>query len=332
MSRIVRIILLLVVAFPLAVRGAEVFAPQGETPGVHSPGTPGMTAALTQDEAILIQASSTKPAIQHQVYSYFIKTGGALALYDSEFKDFLDYGVSVSLGAKRQLSEKVSLLAALDLALLTGEWDTGSNRERIILEAETYIPGFPGEVSPEDVNPGDIPGIGYTGEGEAMITSSQLLKSLDLDTTLYIVPLTFSLLYEFNGGRKERISPYVGGGVGFCAARREVESRAVKEQSFQGAQYRITLDDDETVFGQMVQLFAGIKIPFKDRFSLVAEASATMFDLDKFDPVLEISADRDDPNIQDDTTLSPSYETPMKIGVFEQELVTSFSIGVVVPF
>lgn len=332
MSRIARIILLLVVAFPLAVRGAEVFAPQGETPGVQSPGTPGMTAALTQDEAILIQASSTKPAIQHQVYSYFIKTGGALALYDSEFKDFLDYGVSVSLGAKRQLSEKISFLTALDLTMLTGEWDTGSNREKIILEAETTFPGFLGDgITAEDLPDKNL-GIEESAQGEAMITSAELLKSLDLDTTLYIVPLTFSLLYEFNGGRKDRISPYIGGGAGFCVARREVESRAVKEQSFQGAEYRISLDDDETVFGQLVQLFAGIEIPFRDNVRLVAEASAAMYDLDKFEPALEISPDRADPNIQDDNTLSPSYEKPMKIGVFDQELVSSFSIGVVVPF
>jgi len=314
-----------ILAFPLVVWSSENLS------RTANPESPAMKAALTQDEEILVSAPRKQQFPRDQTFSYSIKSGGAFAVYDSDFRDFLDYGLSVSLGAKKKIKEKISFLASLEVIMLTGEWDTGSNRETIVMEAEEHWPGFDGDsISPEDI---ENLGSSYHGEGEAVITSAELLRRVDLDTTLYIVPLSFNLVYEHHGGDKKKINPYVGGGLGFCMARREVESKAIKEQSFQGAEYRISLDDSETVFGQLLQVFAGIEVPFKNGIRFVAEASTAMYDLDNFEPVLEVSYTREPPDwYQGDDLSQFTNEDPIKVGVFEQEIISSFSIGIVVPF
>jgi hypothetical protein len=316
-----------ILAFPLVVWSSENLS------RTANPESPAMTAALTQDEEILVSAPRKQQFPRDQTFSYSIKSGGAFAVYDSDFRDFLDYGLSVSLGAKKKIKEKISFLASLEVIMLRGEWDTGSNRESIIMEAEETFPGNnePG-VTAEDINDKNL-GSSNRGEGEAIITSAELLRRVDLDTTLYIVPLSFNIVYEHHGGDKKRINPYIGGGLGFCMATREVESDAIREQSYQGSEYRIRLDDSETVFGQLLQVFAGIYIPFKNNIRLVAEAGAAMYDLDNFDPVLEVSYKTRDPDYYEGDDMS-SYnpEDPVKIGVFEQEIISTFSIGVVIPF
>lgn len=327
MSRIATITLFILV-FPLAVWST------GDPPvKAGDTASPAKATSITQDEEILVTAPKKQQLLRDQTFSYSIKTGGAFAVYDSDFRDFLDHGLSVSLGAKKKIKEKISFLVSLDVVMLRGEWDTGSNRESIIMEAEETFPGFnePG-VTAEGISSENL-GSSFHGEGEAIITNSELLRRVDLDTTLYIVPLSFNVIYEHHGGDKKRINPYVGGGLGFCMATREVESDAIKEQSYLGPEYRIMLDDSETVFGQLLQVFAGIEIPFKHNIRLVAEASTAMYDLDNFDPVLEVSHRTRNPDYYggDDLSSFPA-ENPVKIGVFEQEIISTFSIGVVVPF
>lgn len=324
---------LFILAFPFSVQCLEAPPHIAGAPAAKAQHPSCVTAALTQDEQILIQAPRKTHPVQESLLSYSIKSGGAFAVYDSDFRDFLDYGVSFSVGAKKKLKEKLSFLTSLEVIMLTGEWDTGSNRETIVMEAEEHWPGFNGDsISPEDI-PDENLGSSYHGEGEAVITSAELLRRVDLDTTLYIVPLSFNLVYEHHGGDKKKINPYVGGGLGFCMARREVESKAIKEQSFQGAEYRIRLDDSETVFGQLLQVFAGIEVPFKNGIRFVAEASTAMYDLDNFEPVLEVSYTREPPDwYQGDDLSQFTNEDPIKVGVFEQEIISSFSIGIVVPF
>lgn len=332
MGRIAGIIIFVLV-FPLSVQCLENFPQTGAAPDVKTPPASAMSSALTQDEEILVQAPRKKQEIQEQVFSYSIRSGGAFAVYDSDFRDFLDYGVSFSLGAKKKIKEKISFLTSLEVIMLSGEWESGSNRETIIMEAEETFPGYNGAgISPEDI-PDENLGSSYHGDGEAIITSAELLRSIDLDTTLYIVPLSFNVMYEHHGGDKKKINPYIGGGLGFCMARREVESKAIKEQSFEGADYSISLDDSETVFGQLLQVFAGIEIPFKNNIRLVAEASTAMYDLENFEPVLEVSYTRENPDYYDGDPMSSwSYEEPLQVGVFKQEIISSFSIGIVVPF
>lgn len=327
MSRIAAVTVF-ILAFPLVVWSAG-----GLPVKADGAASPAMAAALTQDEEILVTAPRKQHFLRGQAFSYSIKSGGAFAVYDSDFRDFLDYGLSVSLDAKKKIQEKISFLASLEVIMLTGEWDTGSNREPIIMEAEETFPGFnQAGITAEDL-PDQNLGSSYHGDGEAIITSAQLLRRVDLDTTLYIVPLSFNIVYEHHGGDRNKINPYIGGGLGFCMATREVESDAIREQSYLGPQYRIRLDDSETVFGQLVQIFAGVEIPFKHNIRLVAEASAAMYDLDNFDPVLEVSYNLENPDYYTGDDMS-SYnpEDPVKIGVFEQEIISTFSIGVVIPF
>ncbi len=324
----IALVIIFVLTFPLVVWSTGGFPVEAD--GAASPA---VTAALTQDEEILVSAPRKQQFISDQTFSYSIKSGGAFAVYDSDFRDFLDYGLSVSLGAKKKLKEKISFLASLEVVMLSGDWDTGSNRESIIMEAEETFPGFNQDgITAEDI-PAENLGSSYHGEGEAVITSAELLRRIDLDTTLYIVPLSFNIVYEHYGGDRKRINPYIGGGLGFCMATREVESDAIREQSFQGSEYRIMLDDSETVFGQLLQVFAGFEIPFKHNIRLVAEAGAAMYDLDNFDPVLEVSYRTDNPDYYTGNDMSSwNYEDPVKIGVFEQEIISTFSIGVVIPF
>lgn len=328
MSRIAAVTVFILV-FPLVVWSAGGLPVKAEGPA--NPAM--MTAALTQDEEILVSGPRKQQFFRDQMFSFSIKSGGAFAMYDSDFRDFFDYGLSISLGAKKKIKEKISFLASLEVIMLRGEWDTGSKRESIILEAEETFPGFnkPG-ITAEDIPDRNL-GSSYHGEGEAIITGAQLLRRIDLDTTLYIVPLSFNVVYEHHGGDRNKINPYVGGGLGFCMAIREVESDTIREQSYLGSEYRIRLDDSETVFGQILQVFAGVEIPFKHNIRLVAEAGAAMYDLDNFDPVLEVSYRTPNPEYYEGDDLSSfPAESPVKIGVFEQEIITSFSIGVVIPF
>ena len=130
MSRIATITVFILV-FPLVVWST------GDPP-VKAGGTasPAKATSITQDEEILVTAPKKQQLLRDQTFSYSIKTGGAFAVYDSDFRDFLDHGLSVSIGAKKKIKEKISLLASLDVVMLRGEWDTGSNRESIIMEAE----------------------------------------------------------------------------------------------------------------------------------------------------------------------------------------------------
>ncbi|HPD11672.1 MAG TPA: hypothetical protein PLN56_11850, partial [Methanoregulaceae archaeon] len=114
-----------ILAFPLVVWSSENLS------RTANPESPAMKAALTQDEEILVSAPRKQQFPRDQTFSYSIKSGGAFAVYDSDFRDFLDYGLSVSLGAKKKIKEKISFLASLEVIMLTGEWDTGSNRETI---------------------------------------------------------------------------------------------------------------------------------------------------------------------------------------------------------
>ncbi len=81
-------------------------------------------------------------------------------------------------------------------------------------------------------------GIGYSSEKEVLITSSESLKRIDVHTDLYLFPITVNALYKFHPIGK--ITPYAGGGLGYCMAIRDSDSRAIKSKYFLGPDYRIT--------------------------------------------------------------------------------------------
>ena len=129
------------------------------------------------------------------------------------------------------------------------------------------------------------------------------------------------------------MNPYVGGGVGFCLARRESESRAIKEDFFEGPEYRLDLDKSQLVTGHVLKAFAGIEIPFKNNMKLVAEAKTELYGLSSFDPIMKTSFKTENPYWYEGSDLSTwSYEDPLEFGVFKEEFISSFVVGLVIPF
>jgi hypothetical protein len=76
-----------------------------------------------------------------------------------------------------------------------------------------------------------------------------------------------------------------------------------------------------------------MNMPVYDRIRFVAEASATLYDLKAFDPVLEISFTRPNPSWYQGSDLSQwSYEDPLRVGVYDEVYVANLSAGFVIPF
>jgi len=168
--------------------------------------------------------------------------------------------------------------------------------------------------------------------GEAVVTNTEFLRSIDLRTSMYIVPLTLNLTYQLHDDGVRKINPYIGGGIGFCVAKRDVESRTLKEKRYAGPNYYLDFNDSQTVTGQMFQLFAGIEIPLKN-MKIVAESTTALYDLKNFDPIVSISHREPVPEYYEGTDIDTvPAENPIDIGVFREEFITSISIGLVVPF
>ena len=262
--------------------------------------------------------------------SYFVQTGGSLPIYDEDFREFVDYGGSVTLGLKKKVMDHLYLMPALGLSILNGDWDWTGQRGSIKIEEQIYnttYGEYTDDLTPEDVNPVNT-GDGYMGGGEAVVINAEFLRSIDLQTSMYLIPLTLNLRYQLHDDGVEKINPYLGGGIGVCWAKRDMESRTLKEKQYAGPVYHLDFNDSQTVYGGVLQLFAGIEIPFRNNIKLVAESTTALYDLNKFDPILSISPNRT-------SAIDPatwSLEDPYEIGVFKEEFVTSLSIGIVVPF
>jgi len=288
--------------------------------------------SLSHEETILLSNLETEPVARENNRFYFIKAGGSYAFYDEDFREFVDFGGAISVGVEQEVTEKLSARIALDLLMLKGDWRTGGDRESIIAAAEEYYPGYVGDdITAEDLPDANL-GISYFGGGEAIITSAESLQSIDVETTLYLLPITFNAVYWLHKEEK-KMSPYIGGGLGFCLARREAESSAIKEESFEGPEYRIDFNESQLVTGLLLQFFVGIEIPFKDNMKLVAEANTSLYSLKNFDPIMEISYKVPNPEWYEGSDLSQwNYETPLEIGVFQETFISSVMIGIVIPF
>ena len=300
-----------------------------------STGTPEMNLLLAQTESDELSHTALSSALQQKDNSYYLKAGAAMPIYDKKFRDFIDYGADVTLGVAKKLTDKLTITASIGVVMMTGKWSIKGDRQSITIAAEEWPAGINTDpydyITPEDIDESDY-GTSYIGGGEAVITSSENLKSVDVDTTLYLFPITLGALYRFHEGGK--VNPYVGGGIGICMAERSVDSKALKEKYFEGPQYGIKLNDSQTVTGMLLQFVAGFDVPLRKNLTLVAEASTTLYDLESFDPILEVSYQKQSPTpfdgYSDITTYS--YEEPLKIGVFQEEFVTNISIGLVMPF
>lgn len=326
--------------FSLIISASEAFSSENgasivlSAPPSADPQPP--KSVLTEGDEILVRSSQQGMVeARNKARVYSIKAAGAFPIYDADFRDFIDYGASIVVGIEKEIKPNISIQPTLGLVALTGDWKYGSERETIRIEAEEYYPGnISGASTPitaEDLSDANL-GIGYHSEGEAVITSAELLSNVDIETDLYIFPLVLNVVYRPKDLGK-KIKPYIGGGLGFCLARRDVESRILKENSYQGPEYRVTLNDSQTVTGQILHFLAGVEIPFKNNMKIVAEASTTIYDLKRFDPIIEIAYRKPTPSSYEGSDdASWTYEDPIGIGVFKEEFVTSLSIGLVIPF
>lgn len=319
------------VIMPLYEDDAIVPPPQPETRTADlSTPSAGEPSALPSEETILARPMGRKVEAMDPMRSYFVQTGAALPIYDEDFREFVDYGGSVTLGLKKKVMDHLYLMPALGLGILNGDWDWTGQRGSIKIEEQIYnttYGDYTDDLTPGDVNPVNT-GDGYMSGGEAVVLNAEFLRSIDLQTSMYLIPLTLNLRYQLHDDGVEKINPYLGGGIGVCWAKRDVESRTLKEKQYGGPDYYLDFNDSQTVYGGVLQLFAGIEIPFRNNIKLVAESTTALYDLNKFDPILSISPNRT-------SAIDPatwSLEDPYEIGVFKEEFVTSLSIGIVVPF
>lgn len=296
--------------------------------------------AQTDNDDISHQALAT--TLQYRDLFYSVAVSGSVPLHDETFRDFIDYGASVSFAAAKKLNENVSVTANIGIMLMTGDWSIDGDRDSIEVAAETWISGEasnPGNINHSDIiEAEDIPvspngdlGISYHSEAEGLITSSESLKTIDVHTDMYILPITINALYQFKS--ESKIKAYAGGGLGFCMATRDTNSKALKEKNFEGPEYRVKFNDTETVYGRVLQFIAGLSIPAYDKLTFYAEANTMLYDLSAFDPILEVSFKTPNPSWYAGSDLSTwSYEDPLRIGVFNEVFVTSFAVGFTVPF
>ena len=275
-------------------------------------------------------------AIQDKDRFYFIKTSGAVPILDKSFRQFLDYGAAVSFGAGKHIDENLSVSVSVDIIMLTGDWSIGGDRKSIEVAAESWAPGIisqPGQTTiiAEDLSDPNL-GIGYHSDAEGIITSSESLKQIDVHTDLYLFPITINALYKFHPIGK--ITPYAGGGFGYCMAIRDSDSRAIKSKYFEGPEYKITMNNSQTSNGMLLNFLCGLNIPIYKNLTFVAEANTTWYDLKSFDPILEISfkTPQKPSNLGGNDVTTYSYEAPKRIGVFTQEFIGKFTVGLVMPF
>jgi len=320
----------LTLALPAGARadGSAPAAP--DIPGAGREAGPVLAAASNQDEL----AHQSLQAIAAADTFYFVSAGALVPLVDHTFREFVDYGGMVTMGARTRLSEKLSLSATVGVGLMSGDWSVKGDRQSILVAAEEYYPGYvtePGVViRPEDL-PDENLGTSYHADAEAVITSSESLRRIDVHTDLYLFPVALNALYQVR--QSSRFTAYVGGGLGFCTAVRDCNSRALKEKYFSGPDYKVRLNDSQSVKGLLVNLAAGVNVPVYERLTFVCEAATTLYDIEAFDPVLEISFTRPNPAWYPGNDLSQwSYEDPRHIGVFKEAYVTNIQLGFVIPF
>ena len=267
---------------------------------------------------------------------YFVETGGAVPLLDKTFREFLSYGGSVSIGVGQKIDKNLSLSVSLGVTMLTGDWSIKGDRKSVEVASEEWAPGYFGQPGQTTINAEALPaenlGTGYSSGGVYQITSSESLKQIDVHTDFYIFPVTLNAIYKFD--QIGKISPYLGGGLGYCIATRHSDSKDIMNKYFAGPDYLITLNNSQTVNGMLLQLLGGMSVPIYNKLKFVAEASTTWYDLKTFDPILQISiaTTPNPPTIGGNDVTTYSYENPKHVGVFSEVFVANFAVGLVMPF
>jgi len=259
-------------------------------------------------------------------FFFFIDAGASIPIYDKTFRDFLDYGACLNIGAGKRISSDLTITTSIGVVMMNGKWSTKGDPRSLQAVSESWANTQTGEITAEENKA--TTGDSYLANGESFIKSSENLEKIDIDTTLYLFPLKVDALYQFND--IGRIKPYAGGGIGICLAQRSSESTSLKTKYFEGPEYTIKFEKDQSVTGMLVDLLLGFVVPFKNDMKIVGQVSTTFYDLDNFDPILEVTYEDVPLSNSDQTTFS--YETPGKIGVFKNVFITNISIGLIIPF
>ncbi|HOJ14099.1 MAG TPA: hypothetical protein PLT69_06380 [Deltaproteobacteria bacterium] len=310
----------------------ETAGPAGPT-GADGTAQRGVKLAQASGEEELTHQALATAVSEKDTFS-FVSAGVLVPLVDSTFKKFVDYGGMVTMGARKRMSDKLTLSATVGVGVLSGDWSIKGDRQSILVAAEEYYPGYvkePGVVITPEELPDENLGISYHAEAEAVVTSSESLERIDVHTDLYLFPVSLNAVYQVK--QSPKFNAYVTGGLGFCTAVRDCDSKAVKEKYFQGPEYRVAINRSQSVTGLLVNLGAGMSMPVYGRLTFVAEATTTLYDLKAFDPVLEVSFTRPNPDWYPGSDLSQwSYEDPVRVGVYKEVYVTNIQVGFVVPF
>lgn len=225
----------------------------------------------------------------------------------------------------QDILKNLSIRPTIGFVLLNGDWSMQDNRKSLPIYAQEYQSGHADPISAEDVNEENA-GSGIISEGTMEILNAEQIRNIDLKTTLYLIPVSLNFTYKPLGTDK-KVIPFIGGGFGFCIANRDVESRTLKEKNLNGPIYNLTFNNNQTVSGQLIQFFGGIEIPFQNNLKLVIEANTTLYSLNNFKPIVRITYT--DASQQ---SLNWNKEDPTEIGVFDQQYISSLSIGLNVPF
>jgi opacity protein-like surface antigen len=291
---------------------------------------------LAQAEADDLSHQALVAAVDEKNMFYFVTTGGTIPLLDRTFREFLSYGGSVSIGVGQKIDKNLSLSVSLGVTMLTGDWSINGDRKSVEVASEEWNPGAFGQPGQTTITAESLPaanlGTGYSSGGVYQITSSESLKQIDVHTDFYIFPVTLNAIYKFD--QIGNISPYLGGGLGYCVATRHSDSKDITNKYFAGPDYLITLNNSQTVNGMLLQLLGGISVPIYNKLKFVAEGNTTWYDLKTFDPILQISiaTTPNPPNIGGNDVITYSYQSPKHVGVFSEVFVANFAVGLVMPF
>ena len=244
---------------------------------------------------------------------FLVKFGWVKAIYDDDLRDYVDNGESVSFGVEKKLTKSVSFIAGVDLMRVAGNYHYSGQRGVIV--------SYPGEYSPGDT------GEHYWGGGTLIIRNSASLRELDMDTTMYLMPVTLGFVRRME--KKSKVTPYVSGSIGYCFARREVDGTAIKEKEYEGPLYMIPIEDTDTENGMAFQVTGGIEIPTRKGRRFIAEAKVSFLDLSDFDAVVEKVLPGYMPWVPPGTTQTfEYYEAPYAFGDLSEVWMLSLMIGV----
>lgn len=299
-------------------------------------GSQPLQISQAQDEIRYNTIDTGTSGVPEYLKDYIVKVGASFPIYDDDFKDFIDNGLSISLGVEKRVTPKISLVGEIEFVMMRGDWSVGGSKAALEIAAEEWVYsgnpniGFssPNEIYPEE-NEENLGG-GYWVGGETTTVSAESLKKIDIETTMLMLPVSVNTYYWPLQGKK--FNPYLGGGIGICLAQRYADSNAIKEKYFEGPEYLITLNDSEFNHGLFLQMFAGVHYPLRNNVIFIVQGKTAFYNMKNFDPVFTVSFKDETRTLENPSIVTYSYEEPREVGIIEDVFISSFTVGLVIPF